>query len=127
MPSDWNGSTGKLPKQTINLQRTTRPSSNGGGKRRRRLLGKQPGDTFVPKITSFIGAFRLDQVVQHNSKSGVIMSSTALALQTVTRHQAGNYTCIASNVEGDGESNTVDLKVMCKCSYVENTFDCSQS
>ncbi|XP_041761361.1 hemicentin-1 isoform X1 [Anopheles merus] len=55
-----------------------------------------------------------DQVVQHNSKSGVIMSSTALALQTVTRHQAGNYTCIASNVEGDGESNTVDLKVMYK-------------
>ncbi|KFB40641.1 AGAP001824-PA-like protein [Anopheles sinensis] len=55
-----------------------------------------------------------DQVVQHNSKSGVIMSSTALALQVVTRHQAGNYTCIASNVEGDGESNTVDLKVMYK-------------
>ncbi|XP_040153573.1 hemicentin-1 isoform X1 [Anopheles arabiensis] len=55
-----------------------------------------------------------DKVVQHNSKSGVIMSSTALALQTVTRHQAGNYTCIASNVEGDGESNTVDLKVMYK-------------
>ncbi|XP_055546897.1 synaptogenesis protein syg-2 isoform X2 [Wyeomyia smithii] len=55
-----------------------------------------------------------DQVVQHNSKTGVIMSSTALALQAVTRHQAGNYTCIASNVEGDGESNTVDLKVMYK-------------
>ncbi|XP_052863238.1 contactin-4 [Anopheles cruzii] len=55
-----------------------------------------------------------DQVVQHNSKSGVIMSSTALALQTVTRHQAGNYTCIASNVEGDGASNTVHLKVMYK-------------
>lgn len=52
--------------------------------------------------------------MQHNSKTGVIMSSTALALQAVTRHQAGNYTCIASNVEGDGESNTVDLKVMCK-------------
>ncbi|XP_038121760.1 synaptogenesis protein syg-2 [Culex quinquefasciatus] len=55
-----------------------------------------------------------DQVVQHNSKTGVIMSSTALALQAVTRHQAGNYTCIASNVEGDGASNTVDLKVMYK-------------
>ncbi|XP_035783692.1 hemicentin-1-like [Anopheles albimanus] len=55
-----------------------------------------------------------DQAVQHNSKSGVIMSSTALALQTVTRHQAGNYTCIASNVEGDGASNTVHLKVMYK-------------
>uniref|UniRef100_A0A182UUQ9 Ig-like domain-containing protein n=1 Tax=Anopheles merus TaxID=30066 RepID=A0A182UUQ9_ANOME len=69
---------------------------------------------------------RKDQVVQHNSKSGVIMSSTALALQTVTRHQAGNYTCIASNVEGDGESNTVDLKLLrhivtCQVGYVVHT------
>lgn len=42
------------------------------------------------------------------------MSTGDLALQGITRHQAGNYTCIASNVEGDGESNTVELKVMCK-------------
>lgn len=54
------------------------------------------------------------QTIQHNLKAGVIVSSGDLALQGVTRHQAGNYTCIASNVEGDGESNTVELKVMCK-------------
>lgn len=54
------------------------------------------------------------QTIQHNQKAGVIVSSGDLALQGVTRHQAGNYTCIASNVEGDGESNTVELKVMCK-------------
>lgn len=45
------------------------------------------------------------------------MSSGDLALQGVTRHQAGNYTCTASNVEGDGDSNIVELKVMCKYSY----------
>lgn len=50
----------------------------------------------------------------HNTKSGIIMSSGNLALQGVSRYQAGNYTCIASNVEGDGESNIVELKVMCK-------------
>lgn len=42
------------------------------------------------------------------------MSSSNLALQGITRHQAGNYTCIASNVEGDGESPWYPLKVMCK-------------
>lgn len=43
----------------------------------------------------------------------MIASSNDLALQSVQIHQAGNYTCIASNVEGDGESNTLELKVMC--------------
>lgn len=54
------------------------------------------------------------QIVQHSPKTGVIVSSTDLALQSVQIDQAGNYTCIASNVEGDGESNIVELKVMCK-------------
>ncbi|XP_074027396.1 sidestep VI isoform X2 [Leptinotarsa decemlineata] len=54
------------------------------------------------------------QVMQANQKGGVIMSTTALALQGVTRSQAGNYSCVASNVEGDGDSNVVDLKIMYK-------------
>lgn len=54
------------------------------------------------------------QIMQHNQKSGVIMSNSDLAMQKVSRSQAGNYTCIASNVEGDGDSNTVQLKIMCK-------------
>ncbi|XP_064554538.1 hemicentin-1 [Drosophila montana] len=54
------------------------------------------------------------QIIQHNQRAGVIVSSGDLALQGVTRHQAGNYTCTASNVEGDGDSNIVELKVMYK-------------
>lgn len=56
------------------------------------------------------------QIIQHNQRAGVIVSSGDLALQGITRHQAGNYTCTASNVEGDGDSNIVELKVMCKYS-----------
>lgn len=58
------------------------------------------------------------QIVQHSPKTGVIVSSSDLALQSVQIDQAGNYTCIASNVEGDGESNIVELKVMCK--WIQN-------
>lgn len=54
-------------------------------------------------------------VMQANQKAGIIISSRALALQGVTRSQAGNYSCVASNVEGDGDSNIVQLKIMCKC------------
>ena len=32
----------------------------------------------------------------------------------VTRRQAGNYTCHASNVEGDAESRPVSLTIMCQ-------------
>lgn len=65
-------------------------------------------------MISLCFSFRQGQIVQHNPKVGVIVSSGDLALQSVQIHQAGNYTCIASNVEGDGESNLVQLKVMCK-------------
>ncbi|XP_017787321.1 PREDICTED: synaptogenesis protein syg-2 isoform X2 [Nicrophorus vespilloides] len=54
------------------------------------------------------------QVMQQNQKAGIIMSNSDLALQGVSRNQAGNYTCVASNVEGDGDSNVVELKIMYK-------------
>ncbi|XP_076667647.1 nephrin isoform X2 [Andrena cerasifolii] len=53
-------------------------------------------------------------VIQNNAKNGVIVQQYGLALREVHRSQAGNYTCIASNVEGDGYSNNVELKIMYK-------------
>ncbi|KAL3285867.1 hypothetical protein HHI36_000386 [Cryptolaemus montrouzieri] len=54
------------------------------------------------------------KVMQHDQKGGIIISSSDLALQGITRDQSGNYSCVASNVEGDGESNVVSLKIMYK-------------
>lgn len=72
-------------------------------------------ECFFMFSTTFTRHFSLqNQIIQHNQRAGVIVSSGDLALQGVTRHQAGNYTCTASNVEGDGDSNVVELRVMCK-------------
>ena len=53
-------------------------------------------------------------MVVHDKSHGVIISESSLALQIVTRKQAGNYSCVASNIEGDRQSNSLKLKVMCK-------------
>nr|XP_018907738.1 PREDICTED: nephrin [Bemisia tabaci]XP_018907739.1 PREDICTED: nephrin [Bemisia tabaci] len=52
--------------------------------------------------------------IMHNPKSGIILGNEDMALQGVRRQQAGNYSCIASNVEGDSESNIYQLKIMFK-------------
>ncbi|XP_063991907.1 synaptogenesis protein syg-2-like isoform X3 [Diachasmimorpha longicaudata] len=53
-------------------------------------------------------------VIHNNAKKGVIVQQYSLALRQVDRFQAGNYMCVASNVEGDGYSGTVELKIMYK-------------
>jgi hypothetical protein len=52
--------------------------------------------------------------IHHNVTAGVILSDHSLVLQGVTRHTAGDYTCLAANTEGKGTSNPATLRVMCK-------------
>ena len=53
-------------------------------------------------------------MVLHDKSAGIIISGSSLVLQSVQRRQAGSYTCVASNLEGDTQSNMLELKVMCK-------------
>ncbi|XP_049786327.1 roundabout homolog 3-like [Schistocerca cancellata] len=54
------------------------------------------------------------QTLVQNASAGVIVTDEALALQSVGRQDAGDYSCVASNVEGDGESPPLVLRVKYK-------------
>ena len=64
-------------------------------------------------IYFFIFIFQ-NKTVDQNIEQGVLISGSSLVLQSVTRAQAGNYTCVASNLEGDAESNTLEIAIKCE-------------
>ena len=45
---------------------------------------------------------------------GVILSDQSLVLQSVTKKFAGDFTCLAVNVQGRRTSNAVTLRVRCE-------------
>ncbi|KAL0839863.1 hypothetical protein ABMA28_016487 [Loxostege sticticalis] len=54
-------------------------------------------------------------LLQHNPSGGIILTGNSnMALRNVSRHQAGKYTCTASNVEGDGKSPPLHMQVVYK-------------
>ncbi|XP_067133867.1 protein turtle homolog A-like isoform X1 [Centruroides vittatus] len=51
------------------------------------------------------------QQIQTNISAGIIVSNQSLVLQKVRRISTGRYTCMATNTEGEGESNPIHLRV----------------
>ncbi|XP_050707227.1 nephrin-like [Eriocheir sinensis] len=58
-----------------------------------------------------ISWFRRSQAILHHPAQGILLSGNSLALRSITRRQAGPYTCSASNVEGDAHSPPLTLHV----------------
>lgn len=65
------------------------------------------------KLHTFYSLLK-DIMVIHDKNAGIIISGSSLVLQGVSRKMSGLYSCVASNIEGDTQSNTLELKVMCK-------------
>ncbi|KAJ8981821.1 hypothetical protein NQ317_007407 [Molorchus minor] len=68
--------------------------------------------------------FHNNQEIFQNVTAGVIMSDQSLVLQNVARSTAGEYTCMAANLEGKGTSNPVKLVVRCKYHFNLTRFNC---
>ena len=69
--------------------------------------------------------FPQGKAVRENVAGGVLIGNRTLVLQDVGRRQAGLYTCVASNAEGDGESNAQYLNIKCE-SVIGETCHCAE-
>ncbi|XP_055678044.1 hemicentin-1-like [Lutzomyia longipalpis] len=65
--------------------------------------------------------------LHHNIGNGIILSDQSLVLQSVSRNSAGDYTCLAANIEGKGTSNPVTLRVRCRPFSLQNCTVSNQS
>lgn len=59
--------------------------------------------------------FKDGKELHQNATAGIILpGGNSLVLQSVTRSSAGEYSCMATNLEGKSTSRPVTLEIMCK-------------
>lgn len=59
--------------------------------------------------------FKDNKELHQNATAGIILpGGQSLVLQSVTKASAGEYSCMAVNIEGKSTSRSVTLEVMCK-------------
>ena len=52
--------------------------------------------------------------ILNSFNDGIIISNQSLVITSVKRSQMGQYMCICTNSEGEGESNSALLEIQCK-------------
>ena len=55
-----------------------------------------------------------NRTIGQDISKGILISGNSLVLQKIRREQAGNYSCYASNLEGDTQSRHIQIQVKCK-------------
>lgn len=66
-----------------------------------------------PPVTELVWFFN-EVPFYGNASGGIIISNQSLVLQKVRKEHRGRYKCLASNTEGQGQSQDLLLEVRCK-------------
>ena len=74
-----------------------------------RLKGYRPTQPF----TWIFQGIRIEAAGTEKRVS-ILAGGKSLVIQRVSRSEAGNYTCLAYNLEGNQESNILNIQVQCK-------------
>lgn len=69
-----------------------------------------------PPVTTVTWLFngRPLSATNNNKNQLITMLNYTLIIRNVSRHQSGDYRCLAANMEGEGLSHEVPLRVLCK-------------
>ncbi|XP_075548035.1 protein turtle homolog B-like isoform X1 [Dermacentor variabilis] len=101
---------------TLNIQYVPRLSLSLGANMKHKAI-REGSDVYLecniqanPAVSEVGWKFE-GKPLYSNVKQGVIISNQSLVLQKVRRESRGHYQCVAANVEGEGESDRVLLRV----------------